>query len=190
MSTRWAPQWKSCFRGTCRGLPAACLLVVLTAVLTAPASAASLSAQDLRILSSALSFMQPKPAGETVVAIVYTGHDTASLRDAEAISAAIVQNLTPDGTVITPRVVEASELGKVPFNLVIVAAGANGELVSRAAAARKALCVTGEPEAVRQGVCVMSIRSTGKIEILVNAHAAQAAGVNFATAFRMMVSEL
>jgi hypothetical protein len=36
----------------------------------------------------------------------------------------------------------------------------------------------------------MAIRSTGKVEILLNYRAAQTAGINLATAFRMMVSEL
>jgi hypothetical protein len=150
---------------------------------------ASLSAQDLRILSSALIFMRPEPAG-SVVAIAYAGRDEASRQDAEAIAAAVSQNLTPHGKALTSRLVEAESLAGVSFDLVIVAMGANSEAVARAAAAHNALCVTGDQDAVRKGLCAMSIHSASKVEILLNTRAAQAEGVSFATAFRMMVSEL
>jgi hypothetical protein len=149
----------------------------------------SLSPDDLRILSSALIFMRPETAGG-VVAIVYAGRDEPSHQDAEAIAASVSQYLTPHGRALTPKLVEADALTGATFDLVIVAMGANSEAVARAAASRNALCVTGDQEAVRKGLCAMSIHSANKVEILLNTRATQAEGVSFATAFRMMVSEL
>jgi hypothetical protein len=183
------PCRQSGLRGERRGFAVARWLLALAALLGTPCQAASLTSEELRILSSALAFTQPRPSGDGVAAIVYSSRDSASRRDAEAIYAAIGQNLTPDGAALAPRLVEVGELASLPFNLVIVAAGANGEAVARATAARKALCVTAEQDAVRQGTCVVSIHSAGKVQIVVNARAAHEAGINFATAFRMMVSE-
>ena len=91
---------------------------------------------------------------------------------------------------LTPRLVDTDELAATAFSLVIVAAGANSEAVARAARAQHVLCVTADQAAVQQGVCTMAIRSTSRVEILLNYQLARASGVSFATAFRMMVHEL
>ena len=160
------------------------------ALLARPVWAASLSPQDLQIIASALAFVQPPPQGDGVVAIVYAGLDNGSRLDAEAILGSIGKTLTASGIMLTPRLVDADELNTVGFSLVIVAAGANSETISRAVRSHHALCVTADQEAVRQGLCAMAIRSTVKVDILLNYRAALAAGINIATAFRMMVGEL
>jgi hypothetical protein len=134
--------------------------------------------------------VQPRPAGDGAVAIVYSARDAGSRKDAEAIRAAIGETLTANGVQLTPRLVAATELAGTDFSLVIVAAGANSDAVQSALRLHHALCVTADQDAVRQGLCTMAIRSTGKVEILLNYRAAQLSGVSLATAFRMMVSEL
>ena len=74
------------FCGRRRGLALASLLL---ASIAQPVCAASLTPQDLQILASALAFVQPRPAGDGVVAIVYTDKDSSSRQDAEAIRQAI-----------------------------------------------------------------------------------------------------
>jgi hypothetical protein len=160
------------------------------ALLGRPGWAASLSQQDLQVLGNALAFVQPRPVGGGSVAVVYAGRNSPSHQDAEAILAVIGKGLTAGGVVLTPRLVDADELAATEFSLVIVAAGANGEAVTRAARAQRSLCVTADQAAVTQGVCTMAIRSTGRVEILLNHQAALASGIGFATAFRMMVHEL
>jgi hypothetical protein len=160
------------------------------ALLARPVWGASLSAEDLQILAGALAFVQPRPSGDGVVAIVYSGRDGRSRQDAEAILTLIGKNLTANDSVLTPRLVDADELAAAAFNLVIVVPGANSDAVSRAVRSHHALCVTADQAAVRQGLCAMAIRSAGKVEILLNYRAAQDAGVKIATAFRMMVGEL
>jgi hypothetical protein len=174
-------------RGRRRGLAVVSLLL---AAIAQPVCAASLTPQDLQILGSALAFVQPRPAGDGVVAIVYAAKDPSSRQDAEAIRAGIGETLTANGVQLTPRLVAATELAGIDFSLVIVAAGANSDAVPPALRLHHALCVTADQDAVRQGLCTMAIRSTGKVEILLNYRAAQLSGVSLATAFRMMVSEL
>ena len=180
-------RWKLSSRGRHCGLAVVSLLL---ASIAQPVCAASLTPQDLQILGSALAFVQPRPAGDGVVAIVYAGKDRSSRQDAEAIRAAIGESLTAYGILLTPKLVEAGELASTDFSLVIVATGANSDAVPPAVRMHHALCVTADQEAVRLGFCTMAIRSSGKVEILLNYRAAQASGINLATAFRMMVSEL
>jgi hypothetical protein len=179
--------WQPGIRGGCFGLAVVGLLL---ASIASPACAASLTPQDLQILASALAFVQPRPAADGVVAIVYAGKDGRSRQDAEAIRRGIGENLAANGILLTPKLVDVSDLPGADFSLVIVAAGANNESVTQAARAHHALCVTADQEAVRQSLCTMAIRSAGKVEILLNYRAAQSSGINLATAFRMMVSEL
>lgn len=174
----------------CRRRRAFAVVSVLLASIARPVCAASLTPQDLQILASALAFVQPRPANEGVVAIVYTGKDKISRQDAEAIFAGIGESLTANGILLTPRLVEAGELANGDFSLVIVAAGANSDAVPPALRTHHALCVTADPEAVRLGFCTMAVHSAGKVEILLNYRAAVASGISLATAFRMMVSEL
>jgi hypothetical protein len=179
--------WTLNFRGRRRGLV---VVSALLASIARTACAASLTPQDLQILGSALSFVQPRIAGDGVVAIVYTAKDNGSRLDAEAIRAAIGENLTANGILLIPKLVDAADLASVDFSLVIVASGANSDAVASALRTHHALCATADQEAVRQGLCTMAIRSTGKVEILLNYRVAQTSGINLATAFRMMVSEL
>jgi hypothetical protein len=179
--------WTLNFRGRRRGLV---VVSVLLASIARTVCAASLTPQDLQVLGSALAFVQPRLAGDGVVAIVYTGKDSSSRQDAEAIRAAIGEKLSANGILLIPKLVDAAELASVDFRLVIVASGANSDAVASALRMHHALCATADQEAVRQGLCTMAIRSTGKVEILLNYRAAQASGINLATAFRMMVSEL
>jgi hypothetical protein len=170
-----------------RYVAAACGLITL---LARTGWAASLSPQDLQVLGNALAFMQPRPSGDGSVAVVYADRNSLSQQDAEAIQAVIGKSLTASGAVLTPRLVGSDDLGTAEFSLLIVAAGANSEAVMHAARAHHSLCVTADQAAVTQGVCTMAIRSTGRVEILLNHQAAQASGIGFATAFRMMVHEL
>jgi hypothetical protein len=152
--------------------------------------AASLTQQDLQILGSALTFVQPRPASGGDVAIVYDPGSPESRKDADSIKAAIGNGLTGAGITLTPVLVAADALSAAHFALVIVAIGANSPAVLRALQARHVLCVTGEQSAVQAGICTMAIQSSGRVDLLVNSQAAQQTGISFATAFRMMVREL
>jgi hypothetical protein len=43
---------------------------------------------------------------------------------------------------------------------------------------------------VRNGICVIGVQSSPKVEIRVNSEAASRTGTRFSTIFRMMVTEL
>jgi hypothetical protein len=165
-----------------RGMAVAIALLVLLPRQAAPAS---LSAEELGILSKSLSFLQPTPAGEATVAIVYAAGDPSSQQDARAIGDGLIAR----GAVFRPKLVDVASLASAEFSLIVVAANANDEAVMRATQRRHVLCVTGDQAAVRAGTCIMAIRSEPRVGILLNSQAARGAGIAFATAFRMMVQE-
>jgi len=152
--------------------------------------AASLPPQELQILAKALQFLDPPLTGEAVVAIVYAAGDPDSRRDAEALAAEIGSSLRVGGATLTPMVVDLAALASTRFSLVIMATGADSAMVSEAASAQHALCVTADLAAVRAGTCTMAIQSDRRVEIFINREAAIRAGLTFATAFRIMVHEL
>jgi hypothetical protein len=165
------------------------LLLVAGADLRA-AIAASLSPQEVQVLAKALAFVQPLPASATTIAVVYAAGDTGSRADAEQIAAEIGDGFLLGTVVLKPQVVEAAALATSNPAVIVTAAGANGEAVMRVARAQHSLCVTSEQAAVQSGSCIMTIRSNPRVEIVLNAAAARAAGVTFPIAFHMMVREL
>lgn len=174
-----------------RGKPlAAAMAAVLILALSHAARAASFAARDLQVLGRAIAFMQPPPPPDAVIAIAFIAGNADSKRDADAIAALIGSGLATGHTMLRPRVVDVAGLGAGGFSVVIAAAGANGPQLNAAAKAAKALCVTTDADAVRDGFCAMAITSEPRVEITVNHTAAAAAGIDFAAAFRMMIREM
>ncbi len=153
-----------------------------------PSQAASLQPEELRIIGKALSFMDPAPRNPLTVAVVYLEGDPSSRRDAEDLALQL-DAFRPAGIPATPEVVSSSQLSTAAFEMIITATGLDSELVIEAAQAHRALCITASIEAVEDGHCTMAIRSSRKVEIFINRDVASRSGVNFATAFRMMVHE-
>ncbi len=163
---------------------------MLTLALSHAAWAASFGAKDLQVLGRAIAFMQPSPAPDAIIAIAYVAGNAESKRDADAIAALIGGGLPTGHGTLRPRVVDIGGLSGGGFAVVIAALGANGPQLSAAAKASRALCVTTETDAVRDGVCAMAITTEPRVEIVVNHAAVVAAGIDFAAAFRMMIREM
>jgi hypothetical protein len=152
--------------------------------------AASLSPQEVQVLGKALNFVQLPPRSSTTIAVVYASSDAASRADAEQIAAEIGDGFRVGNVVFTPRTIDIAALATIEPAVIVTAAGANGDAVTRASREHQALCVTAELAAVRSGSCIMTIQSNPKVEIVLNTSAARAAGVAFPIAFHMMVREL
>ena len=173
---------------SCRAWSRFGVALALAGLTVLPCRAASLQADELRILGKALSFVDPPLPAQPTVAIVYADGDAASRRDAEGLAEQI--HATGFGGVpVTPLVVGSLSLAAARFQLIIAASGVDGEAVIDAARTHRALCVTADVEAVRDGHCTMAIRTSGHVEIFVSRDAASRSGVGFATAFRIMVHE-
>jgi hypothetical protein len=154
-----------------------------------PAAAASLSPQELQILSHAVAFMQPPLAGGTL-AVVYAAGDAASRQDADAIAAEIGKGLQAGNALLPVKVVDVATLANGGFAVAIAASGTTGPSLGAAVGATHVLCITADFAAVQSGLCTMGIISRPRIEIVLNHAAAAAADITFAAAFRMMIREM
>ena len=164
------------------------LVAAVAGFCTQTCQAGSLKPEELVILGRALSFMEPPLTGQIVVAIVYAAGNDTSRRDAEELAGQIGV-IRVAGLPATAIVISSDLLAVAGFQLIITATGVDSEPVIEAARAHRALCVTADVEAVHDGHCTMAIRSSRKVEIFINRDAAIQSGVDFATAFRMMVHE-
>jgi len=172
-----------------RGLTAAIAGVMFLTV-THVAHATSMTAKDLQVLGRAIAFLLPPPATGATVAIAYVNGNPASRSDAEAIVALIGDGLHAGVAVLHPKLVEVGALATTECAAVIAASGSNGAALSAASRSAHTLCVTTELAAVEAGLCAMGIKSEPRVEILINHAAVGASGIEFATAFRMMIREI
>jgi hypothetical protein len=154
------------------------------------ADAASVSTKDLKVLGSALGFLQPEPSGPQTLAITYLTNDEASRQDALAVAALIGDGLRTGHAVFQPKLVDTASLGTGGYAAILAAAGADGDRVMAASRAARVLCVTTDFSAVQAGRCVMAIRAEPRVQILVNHAAAAASGIELAPAFLMMIREI
>lgn len=168
-----------------------CLALLGTALLpSSAASAASLSAKDVQIVAKVMGFLDP-PAPGGVIAVIYSGADAASKSDAEAIVALFGDGVSSKGGNIKAKAVDAAALGDASGYVgIILAAGMSGDAAMTASKSRHIPCLTASLALVQGGHCTMAVASDPKVDITVNREAAQAAGVTFASAFRMLIHEI
>jgi len=166
-------------------------LALLPLFLLAPmlAHAQSLDAQDVQLVCNALGFLDPA-AASGVVAVVYDPAISGSKADADAIVAAFGNGIAGEQANYTAKVVSSDDLAGGGYVAIIAANGAAGTKIMKIARARKILCATGDKSAVQAGKCVMAVSSGNEVEIVVNTSAAAAAGLDFVTAFRTLITEI
>ncbi|MDO9713073.1 YfiR/HmsC family protein [Paracraurococcus lichenis] len=92
---------------------------------------------------------------------------------------------------LRPRLVptEAAGQAQVAALLLTEAALPEAEQIASALAGRGIPLIATSPSALDGSRVVMAVRSEPRVEILVSRAAAQAAGVTFSAAFRMMIQE-
>jgi hypothetical protein len=153
------------------------------------AAAASLSPRALRIIGQAVQFLQP-PVRPGTMAIAYDPARPASRADATAMAPELGSDLVSGGTMLPMRVVAVAELPNGRFVVAIVAAGAGNAAFGAAIRAAHMLCVTADMSAVPAEACTMAVVTRPRVEVVLNHAAANACGVDFSIAFRMMIREI
>jgi hypothetical protein len=159
----------------------------------APAPAATEpGADELRLIAQSMGFLLRPPTGTREVGIVYPAGSAAGRAEAERIRDAFGTSLQAGSLTLIPRlltVVEAAHEDSAAALLLTDAALPQASALALAIAGKGMLTITSDPASVTTGKAVMAVRSEPRVEIYVNRAAAQAAGVEFSTAFRMMIQE-
>lgn len=171
------------------GAIAAWLLLGACLVLPVAAARADISQKDLQITARALSFMEKPPIGETRLGIVYDPNDPRSAAQAQAVKKMLASGMKVGNLVLKPVMVELGQAARANVDLFFLTEhlGEGSADIADISEAEQIPCITVDIAQVRQGACVMGVRSRPKIEILVNRQAAANSGMKFATAFRMMI---
>lgn len=152
---------------------------------------AVVTATDLQVAARALSFMEQPPSGTVRVGIVHSPTDPRSMQDAQTLRTLIGPGLRVGSMDLRAVMVPLDEIETAKIDLLFLTEHGGGlDARSAAAIAGKRLpCVTTHLDAVRNGTCLMGVQSRPKVEILVNRAVAEANGVEFATVFRVMITE-
>lgn len=172
------------------GMRAVAILVVSCMALSS--TQADVVQADLLVAARALSFMRKPLVGEVRAGIVYAAENNRSSEDAQRVRKILGDGLKVGNLILKPVLVKVGELGSAQVDLLYLTEGLgdSGARVQEASRARKIPCITVDIPQVKNGTCVMGVRSLPKIEILVNRAAAAASGVEFSTVFRLMITEL
>lgn len=152
---------------------------------------AATTEKDLQVVARAAAFTEGLAKGDIQAAIVYDAGSAASKADADGIAAIMGGGLSASGVTLKPMLVSSGSLGSLGGAGVVIIADGSGAVQGAAfSAAGGKLTVSTDFSCVQSGKCVMGVRSEPKVEIVVNRNAAAGAGVSFAQAFRMMISEI
>lgn len=170
------------------------LLTALAVMLLAGMPAhADITKADVQVAARALSFVSDPLSGTARVGIVYAKSSPRSVREAERLRRILVDGLRIGAVELRPVLVETADVADADVELFFLtehmAATETPNLLGNNNR-QPILCITTDIEQVRNGACVMGIRSQPKVEVFVNRASAAANGITFSTVFRVMITEL
>jgi hypothetical protein len=154
------------------------------------AAAALPTAVDLRVIARALSFLDRPPNGPVELGLIFNEAGGAGQAAATALAEA-TPPIAIGALLLTPRPVALAALRqtRVGACLLLEPTPQHARLLAEAVAGRQTLTVTTDRPLVNAGLIVMAVRSLPRVEIIVSRSAAQASGLGFAPAFRMLIQE-
>lgn len=147
--------------------------------------------QDMRVAGRVLTFQDSRPSGSLTIAIPYAANDPASRTEADVIASVLGNGLSVGSLVLRPLVIPQDRLDTAGrYDAVFATAGLDNSVLRAALIEHRVPCLTLHQAQVAQGPCVIAIRSAPNVSITLSNANAALTGVRFATAFRMMVTEL
>ncbi|MTJ79987.1 MAG: hypothetical protein F8N37_03050 [Telmatospirillum sp.] len=162
-------------------------------VTTTTASAADISTKDIQVLGRSLGFIENLPAGDLKLAIVFDPANPQSAQEADAVRKGVGDGLKAGTHVFTPIMVPIDALGSAGSAGAIFLTsglGANAAKVGSLSKDKKLPCGTIDIPQVQGGQCLMGIKTDPKVEIIVNKSVAEAAGITFDPAFKMLITQI
>ena len=168
------------------------IALAFAAILTAVPASAHVTERDVLIAARAIGFIHGLPRGDLDVAIVYVPGNAESEQQAHELADRMGSGLRVGNFVLKPSLLPLDQVGRANVGLFFLTQGAGRDAtkVGAASRARKIPCITFDLAQVRAGACTIGVRSTPRIEVLVNRAAAEASGTKFAAVFRMMITEI
>jgi hypothetical protein len=179
------------------GVAALAISLLLTLPTTAPVRAESgsgvTSTKAVLVAVRTLGFVLNPPTGAVDLAVVYDPSQPASLADLKTVTTTLTNGTAVGAAVVRPVPVPVAELSRIKsFHFVLLVGGLQPwfSTVADLVHGQGILTISTDLGCVRAGQCVMGVAVEPRVQVLVNRVAAQAAAVDFAVSFRMMITEL
>ncbi len=170
---------------------ARCRSAVFAAMLLAASARADVTVTDLQVAARALSFMSTPLSGDVKVGILYSPSSPGSMQDAQELLRLMGNGLRAGSLDLHGTLVDIKDAATARVDLFFLTDYVGEEAASALDGANaKRPCVTRDLEQVERGTCLMGVRSTPKVQIVVNRAAADRSGITFATVFRVMITEI
>lgn len=170
--------------------PLAALALLLLAGLPAQAD---VTRTDVQVAARALSFVADPLSGTVRVGIVYSDGSARSLREARSLRSILGSGFRMGNLELIPVLIESAAAATADVDLFFLTeylTEAQTPQLLGDSTGRRILCITTDLEQVRNGACIMGVRSQPKVEVFVNRAAAAASDITFSTVFRVMITEL
>lgn len=154
-----------------------------------PAQAADdVSLADLKAATRSLGFLQNLPQGKDyVVGIVYPTPTAKALGQQTADRMRGLPG--PNNTALRPEIISLQELAAHAdgLNALYLLLGAENGGIADVARRKHLLVMSNNPACLDQHCCMLMVRDSGRVEIVLDSDLAQAAGISFSSVFAMMV---
>jgi hypothetical protein len=163
------------------------ILLAIVALSTADTAQAKVSVSDVQLAVRALSFMDRPPGRDARVGIVYAPNSPQSVASANELQTLMGSGFRVGNTTLHPVLVRADQLASAQADILFLTEGMGAAAPPQI---QRTPCVTVDIDQVRNGACMMGVSSTPRVQVFVNRKAALRAGITFAPAFRILITEL
>jgi hypothetical protein len=167
-------------------------ILSVLACLLFPIAGSATSPKDIKIGIHVIDFVTNPPAGKTGVGVVFDSKVKESADDAQAIFDALKAALPRSTSGVKPVLVDIRDLDDTPGLRALVVADRMKPYYDKLSAfghRNNAVILSTDLDCVRADKCTVGIASAPRVEIIVSSKQAQASGIQFSEAFRMMVTE-
>jgi len=153
---------------------------------------AEVSEKDLKIISRTVSFLESVTSPTVLMAVIEESANPNSVKDADKIIAFFTANAKAGKKNLVAQKVSASDLYPLKeVDVVFIPSGLEAfhEAIGQQAVTLKILAVSTDDNCVKNNHCATSVKSTPRVEILVNQALAEQSGIKFNSAFLMLVKK-
>ncbi len=162
----------------------ACLLV--------PVLGGATTLKDVKIGIHVIDFVTNAPSGRAGIGIVYDPRVKESLEDAQLILEYLSSPTLHLAADLKPALVDIRDLDAARSVRAVVVADRMKpyyDVLAEFGRRTRTLVLSSDLDCARAAQCTVGIASNPRVEVIVSSQQAQASGIQFSEAFRMMVTE-
>jgi len=166
-------------------------LSVLCGMFLLPSVAKADTEKDIVALSKAISFIKDGPSGTVNFEILYDDGNAASSAHANEVASIAASPVGSGKVKLQGKKVSVASVGSTGSKVIFVTKGLNSKYASilNTAAGKGAITVSTDEDCLSSGGCVLAVKTQPNIDIMVSGSAASKTGIEFSSAFSMMITQ-